>query len=724
LKNKVRVSDAHRAKVLADYFGTPNALLPTINRCHPPSGQAGSSAESFILLSCRGLFMKRFLPLIVLTAIVWAGCGGKKSTPAAGVAVTISPTSASVAGGATQPFTATVTGSTNTTVTWQVNGENGGDAIIGTISSTGVYTAPNVLPTTTTVTVTATSQADTTMVAAALVTLTAPAVTITLSPTSATLAAGATQQFTPTVTVTGSSNNAVNWTVNGIAGGNATVGTIDSTGLYTAPASPPNTAITVTATSQANTTFSASAPVTVQFGNASLKGNYVFLATQPDNSSGSGFAYRGGTFAADGAGNITSGVSDSNSASGPTNFPFTGAGAYSITPDGRGTMTFSDPSGTHTFSFALTSSTRGQLIEFDSAGASSGFIRQQDPNALASVAGTFVFSLMGDNGGPSAAVGQVSFAGVAITGTEDTSTAGVVAQNVVISGSVVTPTPNGRGIATINTLQFAFYIIDASTLVLVDIDSTGMRTAGMAFAQTSIGFTNASLGSSAFFANGNAIPGNKPFAEAGRFDTVGGTQFSNGVVDVNNAGTVTANAPFASTATYAVAANGRGTISNGASTFIFWMASPQQAVIMESDSAAVATGLLLQQQTGIGSVTGGYAFAVAGADSTGATAEAIDGQLSTNGFGILSGAEDLHVGSVITPAASLSGSLTIGANGRATTPRPVQGTVTTNGVPNVVSSVNYAFYFVSADRFLVLSTSSDSVLAGVAERQCSSGCQF
>jgi hypothetical protein len=671
--------------------------------------------------------MKRFLPLIVLTAIVWAGCGGKKSTPAAGVAITISPTSASVAGGATQPFTATVTGSTNTTVTWQVNGENGGDAIIGTISSTGVYTAPNVLPTTTTVTVTATSQADTTIVAAALVTLTAPAVTITLSPTSATLAAGATQQFTPTVTVTGSSNNAVNWTVNGIAGGNATVGTIDSTGLYTAPASPPNTAITVRATSQANTQFSASAPVTVQFGNASLKGNYVFFATQSDNSSGSGFAYRGGTFAADGAGNITSGVSDSNSAGGAVvNAAFTGTnpGTYSITPDGRGTMTFNDASGAHTFSFALTSSTRGQLIGFDSTAAASGFIRQQDPNALASLAGTFVFSLMGDNGGPSAAVGQVSFAGVAITGTEDTSTAGVVAQNTVISGSVGTPAPNGRGIATINTSQFAFYIIDASTLVLVDIDGAGMRTAGTAFAQTSNGFTNASLGSSAFFANGNAIPGNKPFAEAGRFDTVSGTQFSNGVVDVNNAGTVTANAPFASTASYTVAANGRGIITNGTSSFIFWMASPQQAVIMESDSAAVATGLLLQQQTGIGSVTGGYAFAVAGADSTGTTAQAIDGQLSTNGFGILSGAEDLHVGSVITPAASLSGSLTIGANGRATTPRPVQGTVTTNGVPNVVSSVNYAFYFVSADRFLVLSTSSDSVLAGVAERQCSSGCQF
>jgi hypothetical protein len=634
--------------------------------------------------------MKRFLPLIVLTAMIWAGCGGNKSTPAAGVAITISPTTASVAGGATQAFTATVTGSTNTAVTWQVNGENGGDAIIGTVSSTGLYTAPNVLPTTTTVAVTATSQADTTMVAVATVTLTAPAVTIAISPTSATLA--------------------------GVAGGNATVGTIDSTGLYTAPASPPNTAITVTATSQANTQFSASAPITVQFGNASLKGSYVFLTTQPDNASGSGFAYRGGTFVADGVGGITSGVSDSNSAAGAVvNAAFTSPGTYSVTADGRGTVTFNDASGAHTFSFALTSSTRGQLIGFDSAGASSGFIRQQDQGAITSVAGTFVFTLMGDNGGPSAAVGQLSFG--SLTATEDINNAGAVSQTTGTVGSVSVGA-SGRGTATINGSQFAFYIIDASTLVLVDIDGAGMRTAGTAYAQAT---PPTSLSSSGFFVNGNAIPGNKPFAEAGRFDTISGTQFSNGIVDVNNAGTVTANSPFATTATYAVAANGRGTISNGASTFIFWMASPQQAVIMESDSSAVATGLLLPQQTGITSVTGGYAFAVAGADSTGAAAQAIDGQLSTNGFGILSGAEDLHLGAVITPNASLSGSLTIGPNGRAT--GTVQGTTTVNGTPSVVS-VNYAFYFVSADRFLMLSTSSDSVLAGVAERQCSSGCQF
>ena len=78
---------------------------------------------------------KRLLLLAVVTALIWAGCGGKKDTTPAGVAVTISPTTASVQGATTQQFTATVTGSTNTAVSWQVNGVSGGDATNGTITS-------------------------------------------------------------------------------------------------------------------------------------------------------------------------------------------------------------------------------------------------------------------------------------------------------------------------------------------------------------------------------------------------------------------------------------------------------------------------------------------------------------------------------------------------------------------------------------------------------------
>jgi len=77
--------------------------------------------------------------------------------------VTISPTVASSVTGGTLPFTATVQGTTsNKTVTWK--------ASLGTISASGLYTAP---PTAGTATVTAASNADSTKWASATVAVTA-----------------------------------------------------------------------------------------------------------------------------------------------------------------------------------------------------------------------------------------------------------------------------------------------------------------------------------------------------------------------------------------------------------------------------------------------------------------------------------------------------------------------------------------------------------------------
>jgi len=92
-------------------------------------------------------------------------------TQSGGVTISVSPISASVAPNATEQFTATVTGSTNTAVTWQVNGVTGGNSTTGTVSTTGLYTAPATVPNPANVTVTAVSQADTTKSASATVTI-------------------------------------------------------------------------------------------------------------------------------------------------------------------------------------------------------------------------------------------------------------------------------------------------------------------------------------------------------------------------------------------------------------------------------------------------------------------------------------------------------------------------------------------------------------------------
>jgi hypothetical protein len=168
-----------------------------------------------------------------------------------GTVVTISPTSAQLAPGGTQQFTANVTGNSNTAVTWSLRGS-------GTLSSSGLYTAPSSSNETQTATVTATSQANSSAFANATVTINPssnPTVSITVSPSSVQLGQGGNQQFR--ATVSGSSNTAVTWTLTG-------AGTLSSSGLYTAPmpVSSGETA-TVTATSAADNAKSATAKVTL-----------------------------------------------------------------------------------------------------------------------------------------------------------------------------------------------------------------------------------------------------------------------------------------------------------------------------------------------------------------------------------------------------------------------------------------------------------------------------
>lgn len=112
-----------------------------------------------------------FLAILSLSIAVACGGSGNNGTgPPAPVAITISPISATLAAGATQQFKATVTGSTNTAVNWQVNGVAGGNPQLGTISTAGLYTAPSPSQPLQ-VTVTAVAVADTNKTATAAVTV-------------------------------------------------------------------------------------------------------------------------------------------------------------------------------------------------------------------------------------------------------------------------------------------------------------------------------------------------------------------------------------------------------------------------------------------------------------------------------------------------------------------------------------------------------------------------
>ncbi len=87
-------------------------------------------------------------------------------------------------------------------------------------------------------------------------------ITVSVKPTSANVRAGATQTFA--ATVSGSTNQSVDWSVNSVAGGNATFGTISASGIYTVPASLPNpNTITVRAASAADSTAGGTSAVTL-----------------------------------------------------------------------------------------------------------------------------------------------------------------------------------------------------------------------------------------------------------------------------------------------------------------------------------------------------------------------------------------------------------------------------------------------------------------------------
>jgi hypothetical protein len=87
-----------------------------------------------------------------------------------GVTVAVNPSSASVRIGHLQTFTATVTGASGG-VAWSVNDIAGGDAVVGTIDSSGQYLPPSVVPAPPTVTVRATSTASPTASGTAAVTI-------------------------------------------------------------------------------------------------------------------------------------------------------------------------------------------------------------------------------------------------------------------------------------------------------------------------------------------------------------------------------------------------------------------------------------------------------------------------------------------------------------------------------------------------------------------------
>jgi len=236
----------------------------------PPLSQIKTDASGRISTFAHETILA-LLVLELLLACPWLlGCGGGSSLsvspppppPAPSIGITVTPTTGSVLLGSSQTLTATVTNSTNTSVTWSVNGVPEGSAAGGTITTGGVYTAPADLPSQAIVQVTATSQADPTKSAASELTITSD-IGITLAPPNASVELGATQPFHAAITSAGHPDSSVRWSLSGAACP-AACGSVDPSGNYTAPGILPSApTATITAQSVADPTKQASAPLNI-----------------------------------------------------------------------------------------------------------------------------------------------------------------------------------------------------------------------------------------------------------------------------------------------------------------------------------------------------------------------------------------------------------------------------------------------------------------------------
>jgi len=160
----------------------------------------------------------------------------------------------------TEQFSASVTGTSNQGVTWDVNGVAGGNSTLGTISPNGLYTAPAAVPSPEiTVTIHANSVAA---AAAGSGVMIISSTGVGVLPASPSLLPGATQKFTASVQDV--PNATVTWFVDGVAGGNASTGTIGPDGTYVAPVNaPPYQHVQITGVYSAGPSGSGSVTATI-----------------------------------------------------------------------------------------------------------------------------------------------------------------------------------------------------------------------------------------------------------------------------------------------------------------------------------------------------------------------------------------------------------------------------------------------------------------------------
>ncbi len=629
--------------------------------------------------------MRKLFAVCLLAVAICTGCGSSNSSGPQKINVAVTPNAnpVTVGVGLTQQFTASVTGTSNQAVTWSLAGASCTGAACGSISSSGLYTAPPSVPVMPpTVTVTATSQADSKQFRNVNVRIVD--ILVSVLPSSATVALNGTQQFVAQP----NPSSPVTWTVTGNGCAGANCGTVTSTGLYTAPALLPNpTTVTVQATSTAEPSQSGTALVTlVSSLNSRFKGTYAFRFAGTD---GGGAVYSAGIFTSDGSGNISAGVEDVNRSTGSQSLAFTGS--YNVQSDNRGTMTLISTSGTSTYDIAIGSSGETLFIEADLTGTrGSGVIDKCDSTAFSNsaIVGPFVMGLIGsDQAGKRVGAAALfvtdgaSPNGSVTSGAVDVNDAGTHASSPTLSGTYGVAS-NGHGtmavtVPTVGTFNFSFYVVSASELFIVSTDpvsASNPRIGGLVVSQAVNIYSNSSFNGNSVFNLAGLNSSSASVVSVGLLSTDGaGNLTSTSVFDENNAGTILSQQSLAGT--YAVQANGTATISitsssSPASSFVLYTITSNKAFLLDTSSSNALSGLLEPQVKGnsgtFNAATIQGSFVTATTNNTNSASTNISGVLALDGSANITGTQDQSTPSGNTSMQSVTATYTVSSSGRGT----------------------------------------------------------
>ncbi len=758
-------------------------MIWTHNR--PDASRCAKPARDRTLLGA--ILEFAFSALVVLGCLSMSACGGSSATTVSSVSITASATTTPINGQIT--FTAVVnlnnsTKSTTTTVSWEVNGAAGGNASCGTIvpfttdQLEATYTAPAAVPTSSCgstaqlgqVAVTAVASQTSTTSTTATVTSNTVIVTIgnglglALTPTSANVPAGGTTQFTALLN---SVATAASWTLSSTSNSGGNLGTIDGTGLYTAPPyPPPGASVTITATVNESdgSVVTATATALIAYSDHSLSGPYAFSYKGNDAA---GFLAAAGSFVTDGNGKIISGIEDVQSSLTGTSkaLLITNNSTYSVGGDGRGTASVVTNRGTATWSFVLSTNQHGEMIRFDTNSAGGGSIDQQSLGALANsvsaISGSYAFSLIGLDGSfnPLGMAGEIPAGGTVATPVIDVNDNGIAGGVVTRAGSVLssgfevdsTDPSTGRGTFTLQAAPlcsavpgctFAYYAVGTTTnssslvvvsqLHLVEIDGIASLAGDMYLAAATPGLADATY---VLQAGGDSAGG--AFAAGGVFASDGVGTTSNGTIDIDKAGSYNGGDSLGS-CTFSVNSTtgridlelfaGSGTCtgsSPGISEFAAYPTALGSVVLLELDTSAVSTGLAFHQcgpqsagcngtsptlaadSLAVG-LTGQGLFHVPQATS-GSFQSDLDGEISLVGLSTSAGNLDINNFGAVFQGDSL------GTSGNSLGSPASNGRGTATLAPtNPAATYNLVYYLIDDQTALLFSSSASSAATPVA----------